>query len=57
MKRQQEHFKKLQDNENQSIRDMESDEQKLLEAYQQRKKLEASRKQNRQVAHQKLCCR
>ena len=57
MKRQQENFATLRKNEELDIKKMEEAEQQRLDAYQAKKALEKSRKDQKKRSHQQIVCR
>lgn len=57
MKKQQENFKQMMDNDNAEIKKMEEQERKRLETYEAKKGMEKGRRNNRKNAHEKLVCR
>lgn len=57
MKKQQENFKQMMENDNAEIRKMEEQERKRLETHEAKKGMEKGRRNNRKNAHEKLVCR
>lgn len=57
MRKQQDNYKSMMDNDNNEIKRMEEQERKRLEAYEAKKAIEKTRKKTRQSAHEKLVCR
>lgn len=57
MRKQQDNFKSMMDNDNNEIKRMEEQERKRVEAYEAKKSIEKQRKKTRQAAHEKIVCR
>lgn len=57
MRRQQESFTSMRQNEDKEVKKMEDGEQKRYEAYQAKKTLERSKRESKKIAHKKVVSR